>query len=242
MKFRIKTITCGAAALCLMWIVGLAPAQNSSAPLSSEEDFADKGVFRILQGGKEIGKESFQIQSAQEQWKCTADIRLQPKGQNPLEVHAETLLDPNGLFKSYEAQRTGDGPQMRIRVFLEEGIAICEEKGSMSSESTPVKVEPAFQILDTNVFHHYAVLARRFTLHPGLQKVQVLIPQDAVAGDLWVKGTLPEIYKYGRNKIPVTRYNLDSGQLQLSIWVDATGKLYRIQVPQTSAEVIRNEP
>lgn len=235
-------ISSTAAALCLTWIVSLALAQNIQVPISLKEDFTDKGVFRILQGGKEIGKENFQIQNVQEQWKCTADIRLQPKGQNPIEVHAETLLDSHGLFKSYEAQRTGDGPQMRIRVFLEEGIAICEEKGSMSSESTPVKVESAFQILDTNVFHHYAVLARRFTLQPGLQKVQVLIPQDAVAGDLLIKGTQPEIYKYGRNKIPVTRYNLDSGQLQLSIWADATGKLYRIQVPQTSAEVIRNEP
>ncbi len=220
---------------------GIPAARSQAAAEPPKSGFSDKASLKIMQSGKEIGKEAYQIQSVQGQWKSTADISLEPKGQPPVQLHAETNLDENYKFVSYEAQRVGDGPKMKIRVFLENGIAICEEKGSYTSETDPVKVEPDFQLLDTNVFHHYALLAMRLAKDPQLSRIQVLIPQESVAGDLKVKTVTREILKTGRNRVPVQRYELDSGQIQLTLWADADGRLYKILVPQTNAEVVRLE-
>ncbi len=224
-----------------VWVLGLmsafSPAQD--LPAAKPAGFADKGTLRILQSGKEIGKESFQIVAENGGWKCTADIKLNPPGQDPIQVHTETSLNEKGLFRSYDAERTGGGPQAHLRVFMEDGIAICEEKGKISSESTPVKVNPDFQILDTNVFHHYSLLAARMAMGPQIEQLQVLIPQEAIAGTVSIKNAAKEVLKIGRNKITANRYDLDSGELKLTLWIDDAGKLYKIRVPQTDAEVTR---
>jgi hypothetical protein len=237
-RIHFRPILFLALAVVLVTISGSA----AQAPADSlKSGYTDKATLKILQDGKEIGKEAFQIQLAQGQWKSTADISLQHKGQGPIQIHAETVLDEKHTFVSYEAQRTGEGPKMKIRVNLEDGIAICEEKGDYTSETNPVKVEPNFQLLDTNVFHHYALLALRLTRNPQTSQFQVLIPQEAVAGDLKVKGTSKETLKVGKNRIAVQRFDLDSGQIQLTLWADSEGRLHKILVPQTHAEVVRIE-
>ena len=238
MKYPIKQQT-----FLFIFLVGTASmgrAQISSG-LSEKIGFTEKALFRIFQGGKEIGKETFQIQCSPGQWKGSSDLTLHLKGQDPIAIHAETTLDEKGKFLAYEAQRTGEGPKMKIRVLLEDGIAICEEKGDYTSETNPVKVDPDFQLLDTNVFHHYALLALRLAMNPQIPQIQALIPQEATAGSLKVKNAAKEILKIGKKRIPVDRYELDSGQTKLSLWIDQEGKLYKILVPQTNAEVVRSE-
>jgi hypothetical protein len=219
-----------------------APSAASTGFPTLARGFSDAGVFRIRRDGKEVGQEKFNIRWEGNLLKADADIDLKVAQSPPAKMHTELVLDASGKMVSYRAVRSGAGPQKEIAVTLEKQVAICEEKGGNLSESTPVLVDPGFVLLDTNVFHHFEFLAARLLGDKHPEEIPALIPQEQVSGKMKIQAVGRETLKDGKQKVLVSHFQLDSGQVKISIWFDDAGRLYKISVPQTKAEVTRVSP
>lgn len=231
--------------LSVVWVLLLSfpswPLQAQGSSFFVSTNFSDAATLKVKRGGKEIGRETFMIRWADGLLKAEADITLnQMPGEN-ISLHTELAMDGSGKVVSYRASRTGSGSKKELQVTFENQVAICEEKTANSSESTPVIVEPGFMVLDTNVFHHFELLVQRLLAPAVPAGLPVLIPQEGVAGTLKIQPLGKESIKVGKSKVAVSHYKLDSGQVQLSLWFDDAGKLYKISVPKTKAEVTRVE-
>jgi hypothetical protein len=228
------------AALLTVPLAAQAPPQADYPTLA--RGFSDSGIFRIRSDGKEVGQEKFTIRWEGDLLKADADIELKVAQNPPAKLHTELVVNSAGNMVSYRAARAGSGPQKEIAVTQEGKVAICEEKGGNVSESTPVLIEPGFVLLDTNIFHHFEFLAARLLGNNAPAEIPVLIPQERVSGTIKVQAVGKETLKDGKKKIVVSRFQLDSGQVKISVWFDDAGRLYKISVPQTKAEVTRISP
>jgi hypothetical protein len=235
-------LACCCITLWLSPLAGQNPPAPSGATSLMAKDFSDTGVFRIRRDGKEVGQEKFNIRWDGELLKAESDIDLKVPQSTAVSLHTELVINAAGKVVSYRAARTGPGPQKEMVVTIDKQVAICEEKTGNLNESTPVWVDPDFVLLDTNVFHHFEILVARLLGGKFPELIPVLIPQEQVSGRMKILAMGKETLKVGKQKILVSQFQLDSGQVKISVWFDEAGRLYRISVPQTKAEVSRIMP
>lgn len=219
----------------------LASVWGQNKPFLLDPTFSDSGTFQIRQGHHEIGREIFRIHWEEDKIIAEADITLKHQRADEVSLHTRLVMDIYADVISYSAKTTGGGPQRALSVTFRDRIAICETKTNSRSESTPVIVDPGFLLLDTNVFHHYIMLVQRLIQLQDPSNLEVFIPQAAIAGTLQIKPAGRDKIKIGKNKVSVLHYKLNSGQVEISVWLDQEGKLYRIRVPKSKAEVTRIE-
>jgi hypothetical protein len=94
---------------------------------------------------------------------------------------------------------------------------------------------PQVVILDNNLYHHYALLARLFDWNAkGVQTFSVLIPQDLTPGTLTVEWAGPR----DLDGIKTELLRVRSSDLEIELYV-ADGKLVRMIVPESKAEIRR---
>ena len=95
-------------------------------------------------------------------------------------------------------------------------------------------------VLDTNVFHHYIIVARLFDFRTDKsQSIEVVIPQELDGGILKVREIGLERVSTGGKKRDLHHLRVDSGLLQIDLWVDDQQTLYKIALPAKKIEVIR---
>lgn len=215
--------------------------ETTIAGESLDRSFSDAGTFAIRRGRKEIGRESFRLYWEGDEFKADAKINLNLSRGKALVLETRMALSTTGKVLAYRAERTDKGSKRTLEVTFQNQVAICEEKRESATASVPVVIEPGFVILDTNVFHHFAVMIQRILANPEQASLPVLIPQEAVAGRMRITQVGKDRIEFGKHKVRVTHYRLDSGQVKISIWFDDRGKLYRIRVPGIKAEVRRIE-
>jgi hypothetical protein len=227
---------------CLTLMIIPTAGQNptsTGAGTPPAKGFSDSGIFRIRRDGKEVGQEKFNIRWEGDRLKAESDIELKIPQSTAVSLHTDLTLNAVGKLISYSAARTGAGPRKELTVTLDNQVAICEEKTGNVNESTPVLVDPGFVLLDTNVFHHFELLAAPLLRDKYPEFIPVLIPQEQVSGKMKISAMGKETLKAGKQKIVVSHFQLDSGQVKISVWFDDAGRVYRISVPQTKAEVSR---
>jgi hypothetical protein len=94
---------------------------------------------------------------------------------------------------------------------------------------------PKIVVLDNNLYHHYAILARLYDWNAkGSQTFAVLIPQYPTPGTVTVEWGGPQ--QVGETKYEMLR--VKSADLDLELYV-ANGRLERIVVPTAKVEVKR---
>jgi hypothetical protein len=241
--FMIRGLSlCCCVALSVLPLAGQNPPVPPGAVSPMAKGFSDSGVFRIRRDGKEVGQEKFNIRWEGEVLKAESDIDLKVPQSAAVSLHTELVIDAAGKVVSYRAARTGPGPQKEMEVTIDKQVAICEEKTGNVNESIPVWVDSGFVLLDTNVFHHFELLVARLLGDKFPELIPVLIPQEQVSGKMKIVAVGKETLKIGKQKFLVSQFQLDSGQVKISVWFDDAGRLYRISVPQTKAEVSRIMP
>jgi hypothetical protein len=98
-------------------------------------------------------------------------------------------------------------------------------------------------VLDTNIFHHFAFLARLFSFdNKGKpQQFEVIIPQEQESGFVTVSEVGKETLNVGGKKKDTRILQVDSGSLQIRLWIDSQYFLEKISVPGRGIEVIRQQ-
>jgi hypothetical protein len=198
---------------------------------------ADKGKFVIKLDGKTVGHEEFEISPSEGGWVAKGTTEIKPD-QGPSEKITGTLvLQPNGAPISY-AWSAQTEKRNSARILFANGVAkiSLEMQGAKPYEQDVTFNTALVAILDNNLYHQYAVLARVYDWSKrGEQSFPVLIPQELTPGSITVKYT-------GASKEGGTSYEglrVTTSDLEVLLVLDASHKLIRLEVPAAKVAVIR---
>jgi hypothetical protein len=217
-------------AAALVLLVTLAATTRTSPLL----DLQDQGRFRILLHGQPVGTEEFRIEPSGAGWLASAQLELRLPDQPVQRARAELTLDATGQPLAYHWQQLQ--PDRRA---LEVAFHGSTARLTLHPASGPAAVEEFTLVgrrivLDNNLYHHFALLARLYDWQlGGPQTFTVLIPQDLTPGTVRVEP------QPGAQRGQRLRLRVASPDLTVELELDASHRLLRLSVPEAGAEVVR---
>jgi uncharacterized protein YaiE (UPF0345 family) len=226
-----------AAAATLITSGSFADRAEASGGSKSASLFApDKGTFKILVSGQQIGKEEFEISPSGGNWVAKGSSELNtPDGMT--KVSGSLELREDGTPVSYEwstqgAKKAGatinfNGATATIDLRIEGRRPFTQQFTFQS---------PQIAVLDNNLYYQYAVLARLYDRDKrGAQTFSVLVPQELTPGTLTVESLGDQNTGGGKKMEELV---VKTEDLEVDLFLDG-GKLVRIVAPSTNAEIDR---
>lgn len=197
---------------------------------------ADRGKFRILSDGQQVGTEEFAVTPSGEDWISRGSVELKVPGAGTTQVTGELRLAADGRPLGY--QWTSQGAKKSSGAIVFEGTSAKMELRAEGGQPFTQEFQfdsPQVAILDNNLYHHYALLARLYDWNAkGVQTFSVLIPQDLTPGTITVEWAGPQEVEGARAELLRVR----SADLEVELYVSG-GKLLRLSVPTAKVEVRR---
>jgi hypothetical protein len=210
-------------------------AQKKGAPGSVL--VSDKGKLNILLDGKSVGHEEFEISPTGNGWIAKGATSLTPPQGASSNVTGSLTLQPSGAPIAYDWSAQTEKTNGAHVVFIN-GVAkmTLQMQGAHSFEQDLTCSSPTIVVLDNNLYHQYAVLARVYDwAKRGKQDFSVLIPQELTPGTLSVEATGPALMD-GKSYEGLKVLTSD---LELMLYLDSGHRLMRIEVPSAKVSVVR---
>lgn len=242
------TRSSGVFAACLLLCSTLSlrsPARHSpSAPhfgIAADDSHhsitAQKGKFRDMVSGKEVGSEDFDISSSGDVWlaRASATVRAAPG----LETHitSQLQLRADGAPIHYEWTTSTGSKRAGASIDFESGTATIHVQVNGGKPFTQQFFfhAPVIAILDDNLYYQYAILADLYDWSKkGVQTFPVLIPQEMTPGTITVEALDPE----NGNGKTFDRLRVRSQDLEIILYLEGN-RLQRVSVPSANAEIVR---
>jgi hypothetical protein len=214
-------------------------AQKKSAATSGPVVFVqDKGKLTIKLGGQTVGHEEFEISPSAGGWLARGTAEIKPPEGASSKVSGSLTLQGNGAPISYDwsaqAEKTNGA-----HVLFANGVAsiTLEMQGARPFQQDLSFGSPLIAVLDNNLYHQYAVLARIYDWSKGgAQTFPVIIPQELTPGSITVQST-------GSATSDGKTYEglkVTSSDLQIILLLDTSHRLMRLEVPDAKVSVIRD--
>lgn len=213
-----------------------APAR-AAHPKSGAVFAQDKGTFRILLNGQQVGKEEFELSAHGGDWVAhdTSEIKGAAGTSHitgTLELHAD------GTPAHYEWSTQGekkasatvgfDGSTATIDLHME-GRKPYTQQFTFNS--------PQVVILDNNLYYQYAVLASLYDWNrKGTQTFTVLVPQELTPGTV----TVESADAHDANGKKLKELAVKSPDLEVDLFLDGQ-HLVRIISASTNVEILRDK-
>lgn len=251
-KFRIVSMT---VMLGIAACAGLSLAdQKKNAPASSASVFAlDKGKFTIKLAGQTVGHEDFEIAPSGGGWLAKGIAEIKPPQGASSKVTGALTLQPNGAPMSYEWSAQGEKTN-GAHILFANGVAkmTLEMQGARPCTSEEIKDpkrtqpcyfeqdlsfnSPLIAVLDNNLYHQYAVLARVYDWSKrGEQTFPVLIPQELTPGTIKVESTGPAT----ADGKAYEGLKVTTSDIEILLLLDGNHRLMRLEVPAATVSVVR---
>lgn len=216
------------------------PALHGSAavanPAAASLMIPDKGKFRILSGGKEVGKEEYEIAPSGGNWIARGTAEIQPEKGVTQHITGNLELRADGTPVHYNW--TTQGAKKATCAISFEGVTATIElqlEGAKPYTQQLTFNSPLVVVLDNNLYDQYAVLARLYDWKKlGPQTFSVLVPQDLAPGVVTVESLGKQ--NSGGQKLEELRVKTDDNEIDL--FLDGP-RLVRISAPAANAEIIR---
>lgn len=235
-KFRIISIalTLGIVACGVLSVA----AQKKTAATSGPVVFVqDKGKLTIKLGGQIVGHEDFEIAPSGGGWLAKGLAEIKPPEGAASKVSGSLTLQGNGAPISYEwisqAEKTNGA-----HILFANGVAsiTLEMQGARPFQQDLTFNTPLIAVLDNNLYHQYAVLARIYDWSKrGVQTFPVIIPQELTPGTITVQST-------GSASADSKTYEglkVNTSDLEILLLLDGNHRLMRLEVPDAKVSVIR---
>ncbi len=233
----------GYALLLLLGFAVEAPAANPQNHLPNRIT-AETGSFKILFGGEEIGEEKFQIVRDGPHFRATAEVQLtQERNEEKITFSFTPLLTFTTLLEpiSYEIIQEARGYQVKTRVDFKTEVAVATYESGREKELREIDLKKDAVVLDDNVFHHYIILVWRYDFtKAGIQEFSGFVPQQFLAGNITVADKGMDQVKLGDKTSPLRHLLVDTGEIQIGLWLNDRHELRKISVPKSNVEVFRN--
>jgi hypothetical protein len=197
---------------------------------------AEKGKFRVLVNGKEAGKEEFEISPNGDVWVAGGSAEVQSPDGTTMHISSMSRLRPDGTPVHYEWSTQG-AKKASAAVEFSAGTATIELHLENAKPFTQQFFfnSPRVVILDNNLFHQYAILARLYDWQKkGPQTFSVLVPQSMAPGTVTVEAT----GKQDGGGVKLDLLRVHSEDLEINLYLDGL-RLVRIVSPASGAEVAR---
>ena len=225
--------------VALIWPVSslphpLPPAQTAASGVGFT---ADKGKFRILQAGSEVGTEEFDFSSSGNAWVAHGEAVLRIPGSGETRSSGQLRVAGDGTPLHYDWSAGAD-KKASGSVTFEDGTAktLINPVGKDQVHQDFKFTSPRVAILDNNLYDQYAMLGRLYDWNAkGVQTFPVLIPQDLTPGTIDVELLSPLSAEGGR--FDVLRVHTSDLEIQLSF--DAKHHLMRLEVPAAKVVIVR---
>jgi hypothetical protein len=198
----------------------------------------DKGKFTIQLDGKTVAHEEFEIALAAGGWTAKGTTELKVPQTTPSTTSGTLTLEPDGTPISYEWTTQADKTN-GAHILFANGIAkvTLEMQGARPFEQDMSFAAPLVAILDDNLYHHYAVLARLYDwTKRGPQTFPVLVPQELTPGSITVEASGPASIA---NKSYAEGLRAATSDLEVLLFLDKDHRLLRIEVPAAKASIFR---
>ena len=198
----------------------------------------DKGKFTIKLDGQTVGHEEFEIVPSGGGWLAKGNAEFKTPQSPASKVSGALTLDPNGAPISYEWTSQADKTN-GAHVLFTNGIAkmTLEMQGAHPFDQTFTFGSPLIAVLDNNLYHQYAVLARVYDWSKrGAQTFPVFIPQELMPGTITAEAT-------GSATVDGKSYEglrVSTTDLEIDLLLDANHRLIRLEVPASKVSVIRD--
>ena len=211
------------------------PASISASAVSDSGFVADKGKFRIMVNGQQVGKEEFEIGPSGSDWVAHGTSEIQaPKGSS--HVTGTLNLRPDGTPARYEWST--DGPKKASSVIVFNGVVANVElrvEGARPYTQQFTFNSPRIVVLDNNLYHQYAILFRLYDWDKkGVQTFSVLVPQEITPGSI----TVESVGKQDVGGASLEELRVKTEDNEIDAFFDGP-KLMRLLAPSANAEIIR---
>ena len=195
----------------------------------------DKGRFRVLVNGQQVGKEDFEIAASGDNWIARGATQVQ-SGQTSTRVNGTLELHRDGTPVRYDWSTQGakkasasvvfDGMTATIELHMDNRQPFTQQFTFTSSRVA---------ILDNNLNYQYAILAKLYDWSKkGAQTFPVLVPQELTPGT----ATVESMGKQDSVGKGLEELRVRTEDNEIDLYLDAA-RLVRIAVPSANAEVIR---
>jgi hypothetical protein len=230
------------AIVAAMLLVAIAPSRANHRPapmpafaVSDSGFVADKGKFRIMVNGQQVGKEEFEIGPSGSDWVAHGTSEIQaPKGSS--HVTGTLNLKPDGTPARYEWST--DGPKKASSVIVFNGVVANVElrvEGARPYTQQFTFSSPHIVVLDNNLYHQYAILFRLYDWDKkGVQSFSVLVPQEITPGSI----TVESVGKQDVGGASLEELRVKTEDNEIDAFFDGP-KLMRLLAPSANAEIIR---
>ncbi len=205
-----------------------AAAALAQAPAS----FLDHGTLKILSAGQVLGTEKFDIEQAGDGYRLKGELKL--KMPNGADATESSVLNVTRDLKVTSYTRVQKAPKKAsVQVDFASGAAKAHYITPQGATDYEYMLEPTLVILDTNFFHHFALLVQRYDFNKGgAQHIQVLIPQEASPGMMLVEYT-------GKDE-GYDKFVAKTDALEIMIWCESGRKLVKMSVPAAKVDIVRD--
>jgi hypothetical protein len=197
----------------------------------------DKGRLNIVLDGNSVGHEEFEISSAGNGWLAKGSTTIQPPQGTASKVTGNLVLQPGGAPSTYEWTSQAEKTNGAHIVFVN-GVAkmTLQMQGARPFNQDITFTSPNIVVLDNNLYHQYAVLARVYDwARKGSQNLSVLIPQELTPGTLTVEAVGPTTVG-GKS---YEGLKVQTSDLEVLLYLDSNHRLMRLEVPSAKVSVVR---
>jgi hypothetical protein len=213
-------------------------AQKKAAAASGPVVLAqDKGTLAIKLAGQTVGREEFEIAPSGGGWLAKGTVEIKPPEGTSSKISGSLALQADGAPISYEwssqAEKTNGA-----HILFANGVAsiTLEMQGARPFQQELSFNSPLIAVLDNNLYHQYAVLARIYDWSKrGVQTFPVLIPQELTPGSITVQST-------GSATAGGKTYEglkVNTSDIEILLLLDGNHRLMRLEVPDAKVSVIR---
>jgi hypothetical protein len=229
---------CAVLALSVIFFAALSSSAGQKKSSGPGVFAADKGKLTVQLDGQTVGHEDFEISANGAGWTARGTTELKAPESPAAKVSGTLTLQPDGAPVSYEwtsqAEKTNGA-----HVLFTNGVAkiTLQMQGARPFEQDLSFGAPLITVLDNNLYHQYAVLARIYDWSKkGAQSFPVLIPQELTPGTVSVEAT-------GSATAGGKTYEglrVSTSDVEVLLYLDSNHRLMRLEVPAAKVSVIRD--
>jgi hypothetical protein len=211
-------------------------ADAGGAPSNAPTLTPDKGSFKILVNGQQVGKEEFEIGQNGSDWFAHGTSEVQsPDG--PVHISGTLQFHADGSPVHYQWSTEGKKKASAAISFnnLTATIETQMEGAKPYTQQFTFNSSP-IAVLDNNLYHQYAVLAHLYDREKkGPQTFSVLVPQELTPGTV----TVDSLGMQDVSGKKLEELTVKTADLEIDLYLD-NGKLVRLVAPGNNAEIVRN--
>jgi hypothetical protein len=198
----------------------------------------DKGVFRILLEGAEVGTEQFETEASSGAWIVRSETVIRLPGSAETRSTGQLRLAADGTPVRYDWTAQAEKKTSGSVEFQKETAKTSIDLGGKEPyQQDFVFTSPRVAIMDNNLHHVWGVVLTALYnwSAKGQQAVPVLIPQDMTPGSI----TMESLGSKTVESSTFDALRVSTADLEVLFYFDSKKRLMRLEVPASNVVVVR---